>query len=344
MGKTGATQDMQVHPVILLTGAGFTHNFGGYLATQMWERIFNSPGVYSSARLQALMKGKKHGFDFEKLYATLRKENGEDFKTYLGAVQKVYADLDELVVRSLNQGSHGVSLVGLRRWLGRRFNGLGERPKTKGFIFSLNQDLFFERHAHDSLAFGIPGVPPEAQAGVVQSNAQIRKVRLSDAIDESAIRQGLQDFNLIKVHGSCNWESSKGDGIMVLGEGKTESILQEPLLNFYLKLFEEVLATKSAQLWVIGYGFGDAHINACIARAIRESGLRLCIIDFCRPNAFFERLKGAPKGSDIQDGISAFVANSLVGVFPKDNWMESKPLAEIEALMGTVVTQRRGLH
>lgn len=328
--------ELNVHPIALLTGAGFTHNFGGYLATQMWERIFNEIGVFKSARIQALMKGKNNKFDFEKLYATLRKENGSDFAVYEKAVAKVYGDLDELVQRSLNQTKHGVSLVGLRRWLGRRFNGLGDRPKMKGFIFSLNQDLFFERQARDTLAFAIPGVPPAAQPGVVQANSSIVRVRLPESIDRGAIRMSLQDQNLIKLHGSCNWESSKGQGVMVLGEGKVESILQEPLLDFYSQLFEEVLSRENMQLWVVGYGFADPHINACIARSIRKYGLRLCIVDYCRPNDFFKRLEKAPSGSDIVDGIGAFIANSLEGVFPKDDWTESKPLAEMEAIMATL--------
>lgn len=330
-----AGSELKIHPIVLLTGAGFTHNFGGYLATQMWEHIFNEAGIYKSARLQALMRGKKHKFDFEKLYATLRKEGGTDFETYQKSVTKVYSDLDEIVRRSLDQSKHRVSLVGLRRWLGRRFSGLGERPKMKGFIFSLNQDLFFERQARDGFAFALPGLPPDAQPGAVQHTREIVPVRLPEQISAASIYSSLQDQNLIKLHGSCNWQSSNG-GVMVLGEGKMDSILQEPLLKIYSDLFESVLSRPGLQLWAIGYGFGDPHINACIARSIRNHGLRLCIIDYSRPNDFFKRLEKAPAGTDLIDGVSAFIANSLLGVFPMDDWSESKPLAEMEAIMATL--------
>ena len=35
----------KLNPYIILTGAGFTHNFGGYLACKMWEVIFGHPEV-----------------------------------------------------------------------------------------------------------------------------------------------------------------------------------------------------------------------------------------------------------------------------------------------------------
>ena len=32
---------MQIREPVLLTGAGFTRNFGGFLANQMWDKVFN---------------------------------------------------------------------------------------------------------------------------------------------------------------------------------------------------------------------------------------------------------------------------------------------------------------
>jgi hypothetical protein len=29
--------------IVLFTGAGFTKNFGGFLAKEMWSKIFNNP-------------------------------------------------------------------------------------------------------------------------------------------------------------------------------------------------------------------------------------------------------------------------------------------------------------
>ena len=38
--------------VIILTGAGFTANFGGFLARDMWEKIFNHPSLQAHDSLR----------------------------------------------------------------------------------------------------------------------------------------------------------------------------------------------------------------------------------------------------------------------------------------------------
>ena len=40
---------------ILFTGAGFTKNFGGLLAKEMWSKIFNNTKVQSYSQLKKLL-------------------------------------------------------------------------------------------------------------------------------------------------------------------------------------------------------------------------------------------------------------------------------------------------
>lgn len=40
---------------VLLTGAGFTHNYGAYLATQMWGAIFKQPEIRNEEQLRSTM-------------------------------------------------------------------------------------------------------------------------------------------------------------------------------------------------------------------------------------------------------------------------------------------------
>jgi hypothetical protein len=56
---------MQIREPILLTGAGFTRNFGGFLANQMWDKIFNREQVQNHPSLVNLLKDN---FDFESVY------------------------------------------------------------------------------------------------------------------------------------------------------------------------------------------------------------------------------------------------------------------------------------
>ena len=59
---------MKTNGKILLTGAGFTHNFGTPLAEEMWAIIFNHESVQSTPRIKNLML---KDFDYESIYYTI---------------------------------------------------------------------------------------------------------------------------------------------------------------------------------------------------------------------------------------------------------------------------------
>ena len=66
--------------------------------------------------------------------------------------------------------------------------------------------------------------------------------------------------------------------MLVVGGNKTASISQQPLLSWYHKMFQTRLRSPGARLMVVGYSFGDAHINQMIFSGI-EAGLKIFIID-----------------------------------------------------------------
>ena len=47
---------MQIREPVLLTGAGFTRNFGGFLTNQMWDKVFNHEQVQHYPFLVNLLK------------------------------------------------------------------------------------------------------------------------------------------------------------------------------------------------------------------------------------------------------------------------------------------------
>ena len=55
----------QISKNILLTGAGFTKNFGGFVATEMWEKVFNCSEVQDSPVLIDILR---NDFDYESVY------------------------------------------------------------------------------------------------------------------------------------------------------------------------------------------------------------------------------------------------------------------------------------
>jgi hypothetical protein len=66
---------------------------------------------------------------------------------------------------------------------------------------------------------------------------------------------------------------------MIVGGNKAAAITRYPLLQFYYDTFRQMLARGDSRLMVIGYGFGDDHINDCIREAVQKSNLKLFIVD-----------------------------------------------------------------
>ena len=66
--------------------------------------------------------------------------------------------------------------------------------------------------------------------------------------------------------------------MLVIGGNKPESIAQQPLLKWYHDMFQAHLCAQDARLMIIGYSFGDPHINKTIFSGI-EAGLKIFIID-----------------------------------------------------------------
>ncbi|MFA6569797.1 MAG: hypothetical protein WCT77_00980, partial [Bacteroidota bacterium] len=59
---------MSFKKIILLTGAGFTANYGGFLSREMWSKIFNNPKLNSAFSIKHALHDE---FDFEKIYSDI---------------------------------------------------------------------------------------------------------------------------------------------------------------------------------------------------------------------------------------------------------------------------------
>jgi hypothetical protein len=82
----------------------------------------------------------------------------------------------------------------------------------------------------------------------------------------------------IKLHGSIDIKQSEREMMLLIGGNKAASIEQQPLLDWYHAQFAGSLRAKGARLMIIGYSFGDAHINKMIFDGI-GAGLKIFIID-----------------------------------------------------------------
>ena len=324
---------IEINCQILLTGAGFTKNFGGFLASEMWAQIFNSRHIRPHKKLGEILR---RDFDYESVYnRVLVWDNSLDEKSALeAALFDAYQQLDQRIRNlHINQEGGAVDLDKLGMILDR-FSGSGN---VRGYFFTLNQDLFVERWHTSEYQLWVPGISNHVSRRkndalcdediiAVPTAEQMKKHR--ERNDDSRIST-YGRFQYIKLHGSWNWRTSDGKSAMVVGRGKETRIMQEPLLSWYLETFESVLSEQGRKLLVIGYGFRDPHINEVIARCVDKHGLELYVLSPLLPEEFEHHLKLHAFGSSndsvslsgvIWRGLAGYFQGDLRDVCPKGQW------------------------
>ena len=176
-----------------------------------------------------------------------------------------------------------INIYGVQEFL-FRFWGQRNQDNDTGYLFTLNQDLFFERNLYNEHAYGAPGgtlpglVPVygqnwfSANVGAFSPDLVMRPV-----VDPPRQGQLRGQMNVIKLHGSFNWRSADGRNVLVVGTDKTAQIASLPLLSWYADVFRRAISAGEVRLMITGYGFGDEHVNASIADAIEDHGLEVFI-------------------------------------------------------------------
>ncbi len=305
---------------ILLTGAGFTKNFGGFLSEEMSDQIFNSNEVEEEGRVKEFIRNNPD-LDYEILYQKIQK--GKEFKknekqAFHNAVLRAYQNLDEAIRQWIfNFDSPYPVCAQFLNEMISRFADSGQ-----GYFFTLNQDLFIERKykGRNSCwpAMGTVWDPPFHKNNISfpLKEEDFCTLPNNDILDENKKEQILKScrFMYIKLHGSYGWLSHDGSQKMVIGGEKLEKIKKEPLLRWYYDLFNKVFANKNQKLMVIGYGFRDEHINEILSKS---PGLKICVISPLKRKDFKEMLiKECPFGEKLHDLLYKYYDKNLEQIFP----------------------------
>ena len=264
---------------LLLLGAGFSRNWGGWLADEALEYLLGARRINVPLR-QLLIKHKRQG-GFEAALAELLEERSpagrrepELLVRFQEAVSQMFADMDTAFAAVPFEWSNQIKQQ-VAPFL-TRFDA----------IFTLNQDLLLERHYHNDnvslmsngkwSGWSIPGMQRQGSDSPPLTNPNLdMMVPLSDSDFEVAVNS--QPY--FKLHGSSNWFASATDNVMVIGGNKQPSIDRYRILKFYSQQFHEYLNRPNTRLMVIGYGFGDNHINNMIVNAANVGGLSIFLID-----------------------------------------------------------------
>jgi hypothetical protein len=292
---------------VLLTGAGFTKPFGGYLASEMWAAILNQPEIQSCP---SLLEGMRNFLNYEEFYGIIQdRGTGEEKKNLSAAIRNAFHEMDDSIRTSKPAGAASCCTFITRI----------AQDQDPTFIFTLNQDLFFERYYSGEKVTVFPGLPEHMrlykQSDPEDSSTFMLRLPTAEQLNPlkaGLFRKGAAEIAYVKLHGSQGWLSHDGSDGMVVGTQKAAVIESEPLLRWYFSLFEQVINRPDTRLVVVGYGFRDEHINLCIASAMKD-GLKLYVISPQLPQDFknlFIMHDGfnyqVPQGEELWRGLAQY--------------------------------------
>jgi hypothetical protein len=293
---------------LLLTGAGFSKNWGGLLASEVFNDLLSASELDQTTRDMLYKANEPRGGGFEAVLARLQGATDAANVKRCETLTSVLAGIFNMMGGAYMQRQFQFAAIPDTRYSLTPFLG---RFDT---IFTLNQDTLIEqkylpglptRRAH------LPGLKfmnPSAMTGAVQDKFAMMEPNPSDF----QLSPSIQPY--IKLHGSVNWmESNTGQRLLIMGGAKTALIGRFPLLKWYQDEFREALMQPGARLMVMGYSFSDEHINDAIFSAAKNSALKLFIVDPAGVNIIDKRDKSAaipiPK-----EALQEVLERQIVGV------------------------------
>ncbi len=300
----------------ILTGAGWSRNWGGKLANEVWQDLIGHPSIQGNSHLRDLLL-REQSFE-EALGATQVEPFTElDRHTFQQALLDVFVSMDREIAR--HDHDPWINIYKVQDLLFRCWRGSAPRTDT-GYIFTVNQDLWLERNLYNEMVHGalkpsLPGLRGRRNQQFFSSVMDIGSHDLTMEVVQDLAGLSLRgNFNIVKLHGSFNWQTAGPQSAMVVGTAKTKQISVSPLLMWYFDIFKRVLSAGDARLLIIGYGFGDEHVNAAIADAVERHGLKIFIWD-AGPN-LRDRVLAAPHGASVWRGLLSTATRPLIEVFP----------------------------
>ena len=235
---------------VLLTGAGFSRNWGGRLAREMWEEIFSHRAIQQRPTLRTLLLRTPF---FENALAEItdaRAYDDQDRTAMELAVGEAFERMDAEHAAQLSSSSPKIDGGSLRQLLGWFYSW----KHRVGYIFSLNQDLLMERLAGFRVDVEVAQSP--IFPGFVNAPLALPGFHYSPVSPpEISERTLVGNLNYIKLHGSFRWPLADGSPGMVLGGGKEIAVRRSPMLSWYHELFRKIFALVTCAFLLLVIAF-----------------------------------------------------------------------------------------
>jgi len=266
-------------PAVILLGAGFSRNWGGLLANEVFNYLIGLSKIRKHERLIKLLWQYRSDGGFEDAISEVQRDyrldparHSAELKAFQEAIGQMFADMNDGYA-----ANPGWEFQQQQEFMVRTFFVKFDA------IFSLNQDLLLEqKYLNDNVMLAsagkwggwqIPGMKLNVQS---LEPLQERATGIWTPSSPTTVDSRFQP--LYKLHGSVNWRTDDNQALMIIGGDKAQQIQTHPILTAYAQTFEANLTRSEARLMIIGYGFRDHHVNRVIARAVYQHGLQFFVI------------------------------------------------------------------
>jgi hypothetical protein len=253
---------------ILLTGAGFSRNWGCWLADEVFECLLAEPKLTPLMRAQLLRDKNSHG-NYETTIQALRDaavtrggSYADEYKNFIAIIGSMLDKMRDIYVDrdfKFEKTDNGQFMIEAFLY---RFDA----------IFTLNQDTLEHHYLSDFFpgrsggrwaGWDMPGIYDLGKP--FGTNHYYKATTLKD-IEDGGFSLKPRHQPYFKLHGSHNWETRSGL-LLITGANKETDIGAIPLLDWNLEQFRNSVCNERARLMIIGYSFGDRHINGILLKA-----------------------------------------------------------------------------
>ena len=270
----------QYENTIVLTGAGSSYNMGvsdkkGKLMGGLWEAAVSEFGYEE-------LDNFCQKINFSDLKPDNETTDIEKLLTHAQLYHYVYglSESDEMTKKLKRMVKDACTLIlppeNPHRMFLRKL--VSKKTKyTRPKIFTLNYDTLFEQAAEKNGFMIIDGFSytyPRKFKGTNFDLDVVTRITNRNVLEDNFVSNVV---HIYKPHGSINWQR-KGEDVIIENEAK-ESLMIYPSSNKYessyqqpffemMSRFQQETRAKNTLLIIIGYSFGDAHINAMIYEAL----------------------------------------------------------------------------
>jgi hypothetical protein len=218
----------------ILLGAGFSRNWGGLLAQEVFNHLVGVPEIRRHQHLIELLWEHQHAGGFEDAVAEVQRDYRLDPARHGAALKAVQDAVSQMFV-DMNEG-----YAATPGWEFQQQQSLMVRTFLIQFdaIFSLNQDLLLEqKYLDDNIMLGSAGKWGGWQIPGMKLNIgsleplQARGTGIYTP--SAAMVSDSRCQPLYKLHGSVNWRDADNQALMIIGGDKANQIQTHPTLCAY---------------------------------------------------------------------------------------------------------------